>query len=248
MAADAQSSQSDERLTSLSRSARFAAVDARQAITPVTVSARPRLSVARMVMLTSVMTLARSLGVERAVIFHVDDVGMCHAQIERARSAGIRPTQSDAHMAAAMLPELLDCHVRPGRDYGLVPVLPRSIRFALDPRSYDATVAALERAGLPVVDHIRAAPCRPPPKPSSPTTARSSKSFPRALRISPCTAPRRATSRASRRSTRRGRPTNMRSSHRVLSPSGVRRSASRRSATATSNACGFEIDSLAKPR
>ena len=99
MAADAQSSQSDERLTSLSRSARFAAVDARQAITPVTVPARPRLSVARMVMLTSVMTLARSLGVERAVIFHVDDVGMCHAQIERARSAGIRPTHIDAHMA-----------------------------------------------------------------------------------------------------------------------------------------------------
>ena len=108
-----------------------------------------------MVMLTSVMTLARSLGVERAVIFHVDDVGMCHAQIERARSAGIRPTHIDAHMAAAMLPDLLDCHVRPGHDYGLVPVLPRSIRFAPDPRSCDATVAALERAGLPVVDHIR---------------------------------------------------------------------------------------------
>jgi hypothetical protein len=155
MAADAQSSQSDERLTSLSRSARFAAVDARQAITPITEPARPRLSVARMVMLTSVMTLARSLGVERAVIFHVDDVGMCHAQIERARSAGIRPTHIDAHMAAAMLPDLLDCHVRLGHDYGLVPVLPRSIRLAPDPRSYDAAVAALERAGLPVVDHIR---------------------------------------------------------------------------------------------
>ena len=102
-----------------------------------------------------------------AVIFHVDDVGMCHAQIERARSAGIRPTHIDAHMAAAMLPELLNCHVRLGHDYGLVPVLPRSIRFAPDPRSYDATVAALERAGLPVVDPF-AAPCRSPPKPSSP--------------------------------------------------------------------------------
>jgi hypothetical protein len=51
-------------------------------------------------------------------------------------------------MAAAMLPELLDCHVRLGHDYGLVPVLPRRIRFAPDPQSYDATVAALERAGL----------------------------------------------------------------------------------------------------
>jgi predicted glycoside hydrolase/deacetylase ChbG (UPF0249 family) len=205
-----------------------------------------------MVMLTSLMTLARSLAVERAVILHVDDVGMCHganrgflalaergfvtcgsvmvpcpwfreiaeaaaadptldlgvhltltsewehyrwapistvsrasglidddgyfwrdvaslrrhlvpeaaeaelrAQIERTRSAGMRPTHIDAHMAAAMLPELLDCHVRLGHDYGLVPVLPRIIRFAPDPPSYDATVAALERAGLPVVDHIR---------------------------------------------------------------------------------------------
>jgi hypothetical protein len=77
------------------------------------------------------------------------------AQIERARAAGINPTHIDAHMAAAMLPELLDCHVRLGKDYGLVPVLPRKIRFAPDPQSYDATVAALERAGLPVVDEIR---------------------------------------------------------------------------------------------
>src|SRR5436309_1982503 len=76
------------------------------------------------------------------------------AQIERARSAGINPSHIDAHMAAAMLPELLDCHVRLGHDYGLVPVLPRTIRFAPDPSSYQAAVAALERAGLPVVDHI----------------------------------------------------------------------------------------------
>ena len=40
------------------------------------------------------------------------------AQIERARSAGIAPTHIDAHMAAAMLPELLDLHVRLGREYG----------------------------------------------------------------------------------------------------------------------------------
>jgi predicted glycoside hydrolase/deacetylase ChbG (UPF0249 family) len=30
-------------------------------------------------------------------------------QIERARLAGINPTHIDAHMAAAMLPKLLDC-------------------------------------------------------------------------------------------------------------------------------------------
>jgi predicted glycoside hydrolase/deacetylase ChbG (UPF0249 family) len=198
------------------------------------------------------MTLARALGVERAAIFHVDDIGMCHganlgfltlaersqvtcgsvmvpcpwfreiaeaaaanpsldlgvhliltsewehyrwapistvsrasglidddgyfwrdvanlrarlvpeaaeielrAQIDRACSAGINPTHIDAHMAAAMLPELLELHVRLGHEYGVVPVLPRRIRFAPDPKSYSETVAALERDGLPVVDHIR---------------------------------------------------------------------------------------------
>lgn len=266
-----------------------------------------------MVMLISPMTLARSLGVEHAVILHVDDVGMCHganqaylglaergfvtcgsvmvpcpwfreiaeaaaadpaldlgvhltltsewehyrwapistvsrasglidddgflwrdvaslrrhvvpeaaeaelrAQIERAQAAGIRPTHIDAHMAAAMLPELLDCHVRLGHDYGVVPVLPRKIRFAPDPQSYDATVAALERAGLPVVDYIRG---------TLPVAAEasSSKSFPQASPISPCTAPRRATSGRSRRSTPLGGPTNMPSSHQAPSPSGARR-------------------------
>jgi hypothetical protein len=58
-------------------------------------------------------------------------------------------------MAAAMLPELLDCHVPLRHDYGVVPVLPRKIRFAPDRQSYNAAVAALERAGLPVVDYIR---------------------------------------------------------------------------------------------
>lgn len=44
----------------------------------VTEPTRPRLSAARMTKLTSVMTLADSLHIERAVIFHIDDVGMCH--------------------------------------------------------------------------------------------------------------------------------------------------------------------------
>lgn len=77
------------------------------------------------------------------------------SQIERALSAGMKPTHIDAHMAAAMLPELLACHVRLGREFGLVPVLPRKIRFAPDPESYVATIDVLERAGLPVVDYIR---------------------------------------------------------------------------------------------
>lgn len=75
------------------------------------------------------------------------------AQIERACAAGLRPTHCDAHMAAAMLPELLPCHVRLAEAYGLVPVLPRRIGFAPDPSAYAATVAALEHRGLP--DHFR---------------------------------------------------------------------------------------------
>ena len=77
------------------------------------------------------------------------------AQIERALAAGLRPTHIDAHMAAAMLPELLEIHVRLGHEYGLVPVLPRDIAFAPDPECYRATVAQLDAAGLPVLDHFR---------------------------------------------------------------------------------------------
>lgn len=77
------------------------------------------------------------------------------AQVERALAAGLRPTHLDAHMAAAMLPELLGAHVRLARDYGLWPVLPRSIGWAPDPAAYAAAVVALDMAGLPVADHCR---------------------------------------------------------------------------------------------
>ena len=159
------------------------------------------------------------------------------AQIERALSAGMNPTHIDAHMAAAMLPELLTCHVRLGREYGLVPVLPRKIRFAPDPESYAATVAELERAGLPVVDHIRG---------TLPVAAEAVEPGYRKLieELPPgvthfalhCTAP--ETSRRSRRSTRRGGPTNMRCSRRAPWPSGARRWASCRSAIAIFSASG----------
>lgn len=75
------------------------------------------------------------------------------AQIERAVAAGIRPTHIDAHMAAAMLPALLDAHLRLGREYGLLPVLPRSITWAPDAAAYRAAVTALDREGAPVLDH-----------------------------------------------------------------------------------------------
>ncbi len=77
------------------------------------------------------------------------------AQIERAVAAGIRPTHLDAHMGAAMLPELLDAHVRLGREYGLIPVLPRSITWPPDVAAYRAVVEALARDGAPLVDHCR---------------------------------------------------------------------------------------------
>jgi predicted glycoside hydrolase/deacetylase ChbG (UPF0249 family) len=77
------------------------------------------------------------------------------AQIETAIAAGIAATHIDAHMAAAMLPELLDLHVRLGLEYGLVPVLPRGIRWAPDPESYAMALARLDAMGLPVIDHFR---------------------------------------------------------------------------------------------
>ncbi len=77
------------------------------------------------------------------------------AQIERAFAAGLSPTHLDAHMAAAMSPELLDAHVRLGEEFGLAPILPRSIGWAPDPERYDACVKALDDVGAPVVDHCR---------------------------------------------------------------------------------------------
>jgi predicted glycoside hydrolase/deacetylase ChbG (UPF0249 family) len=76
-------------------------------------------------------------------------------QIDCALQAGIRPTHIDAHMAAAMLPELIDLHLRLAFDYGLVPVLPRGIRWAPERESYAAAVSRLDAAGLPVIDHFR---------------------------------------------------------------------------------------------
>jgi predicted glycoside hydrolase/deacetylase ChbG (UPF0249 family) len=77
------------------------------------------------------------------------------AQVERAFAMGLRPTHLDAHMAAAMLPELLPAHVALGEEFGLWPVLPRSIRWAPDGDAYHAAVAVLDGAGRPVADHCR---------------------------------------------------------------------------------------------
>ena len=77
------------------------------------------------------------------------------AQVERAFAAGFAPTHVDAHMAAAMLPELLPAHIGIGRDFGLMPILPRSISWAPDPERYAAALTTLDAAGAPIVDHCR---------------------------------------------------------------------------------------------
>src|SRR5438067_10624885 len=77
------------------------------------------------------------------------------AQIECAIASGLHPSHIDAHMAAAMLPELIDLHVRLAEDYGLVPVLPRAIRWAPERASYGEMVARLDAARRPVIDHFR---------------------------------------------------------------------------------------------
>jgi len=77
------------------------------------------------------------------------------AQIECAVAAGMRPSHIDAHMAAAMLPELIELHVQLAFDYGVVPALPRAIRWAPERASYAEAVARLDGAGLPGIDHFR---------------------------------------------------------------------------------------------
>lgn len=93
-------------------------------------------------------------GLQRALVPEAVEVEL-RAQVEQALSAGLRPTHVDAHMAAAMLPHLLDIHLRLARDYGLFPVLPRSITWAPDPDAYRATLTGLDAEGAPVVDHCR---------------------------------------------------------------------------------------------
>ena len=77
------------------------------------------------------------------------------AQIDCAIASGMRPSHIDAHMAAAMLPELIELHVRLAEDYGLVPVLPRAIRWAPERASYAEAVARLDLTDRPVIDHFR---------------------------------------------------------------------------------------------
>ena len=101
-----------------------------------------------MTMLTSVMTLADSLRVKRAAILHVGDVGMCHGA-----NRGFLELAERGFVTCGSV--MVPCPWFRQIAYGLLPVLPRKIRFAPELAGYDATVAGLDRAGLAVVDGIR---------------------------------------------------------------------------------------------
>lgn len=93
-------------------------------------------------------------GVRRHLVLEAAEVEL-RTQIERALSSGMRPTHVDAHMAAAMLPGLLDAHVQLGREYELFPVLPRSITWPPDLPGYRAAINQLDDQGEKVIDHCR---------------------------------------------------------------------------------------------
>jgi chitin disaccharide deacetylase len=87
-------------------------------------------------------------------------------QIDRALGAGIDATHLDAHMGAALIPELLPVTLKLGREYRLPVVLPRDLYSyigvlklgAIDPEPYAQAVAELAKEGLPMVDHFRMTP------------------------------------------------------------------------------------------
>ena len=109
--------------------------------------------------------LAQALGITRAVIPHVDDLGATHganqAFLHLARRGLVTcgsvivpgPAFDEIVGEADPALDLLPAHVRLGEEYRLWPVLPRSICWAPDPAAYQAAVAALDAAGRPVADH-----------------------------------------------------------------------------------------------
>lgn len=77
------------------------------------------------------------------------------AQIDRALAEGIDVTHLDAHMGCTMLPELMPCYARLAVDYGLPLFLMRKPPYvARSAADWQASIEALERQGLPIVDHV----------------------------------------------------------------------------------------------
>lgn len=88
------------------------------------------------------------------------------AQLERALASGMDVTHLDTHMGAALIPELLPATLRIARDHRLPLLLPRDLGSYLsvlrlgevDPGPYARAVAALDAAGLPVLDRFAMTP------------------------------------------------------------------------------------------
>jgi hypothetical protein len=88
------------------------------------------------------------------------------AQVDRALRAGIDATHLDAHMGAALVPELAELYVRLGLDYRLPVLLPRQLDSytgvlrmgEIPPGLHERQIEALESRGLPMFDHFRMTP------------------------------------------------------------------------------------------
>lgn len=93
------------------------------------------------------------------------------AQIDRALAAGVDVTHLDAHMGAALVPELVEVYVRLGLDYRLPVLLPRELdsytgvlRMGdIPPGLHARSFSGLDARGLPLFDRFRMSPesCEP---------------------------------------------------------------------------------------
>ena len=105
------------------------------------------------------LALRQDLDVEAAEI-------ELRAQIDRALEAGIDVTHLDAHMGAALVPELCEVYVRLGLDYRLPVLLPRALdsytgvlRMGdIPPGTHERPLQALDARRLPVLDAFRMTP------------------------------------------------------------------------------------------
>lgn len=88
------------------------------------------------------------------------------AQLDTALAAGLDVTHIDAHMAAALSPELLDAYLRVAADYALPVLYPRHVQNFLklfrlgeiDAACYARGLMTIERLGMPTVDHFAMTP------------------------------------------------------------------------------------------
>jgi predicted glycoside hydrolase/deacetylase ChbG (UPF0249 family) len=88
------------------------------------------------------------------------------AQLDAALSAGLDVTHIDAHMGAALAPELVDAYLRLGLEYMLPVLYPRHARAYLKSMNiedvemslYEPRLDALEKSGMPAIDYFAMTP------------------------------------------------------------------------------------------